>query len=105
LILGLLAMTNSPSVPSDSTDRILCYYANATNELQRVCIKNSSNGCFERIIFPGQRVFFEARPDALLEIHARTSANTTLLDQIPCHHLRVNERIRPFDRPDVVELL
>lgn len=49
--------------------RILCSYVNATNVLQIVRITNIPNWHFERVVFPGQRLLFEALPEAQLEIH------------------------------------
>jgi len=80
----------STSLPADWSDRILCYYQNATNQIQLARIANMPNWLYERIVFPGQRLLFEAMPDALLEIHACT-ANLTLLEKIPCLRLRVRE--------------
>ncbi|EKQ70216.1 protein of unknown function DUF1830 [Leptolyngbyaceae cyanobacterium JSC-12] len=105
--------TFSP-LPSDLSDRILCYYINTTNQIQRARITNIPNWLFERIIFPKQRLLFEAIPDALLEIHACSTLGETLLNQIPCLRLRVNEisllkpplapsGFEPVEQPNLVE--
>ena len=93
------------ALPSDGTDRFLCYYINATSQLQMARITHLSTGCFERVIFPGQRLLFEAPLDALLEIHSSKATNTSLLAQIPCQQLRVYEKLASSDRTDVVERL
>ncbi len=96
----------SSALPSDSPDRCLCYYVNATSQLQMVRISHPVTGRFERMIFPGQRLLFEASPDALLEIHAHRATSPSLLAQIPCQQLRVQENLAlTADRPDVVERL
>lgn len=79
------------SLPSSFSDRILCYYVNPTTHLQKARISNIPNWIFERVIFPQQRLLFEAIPDALLEIHTFSTLGETLLNQIPCLRLRVNE--------------
>ncbi len=98
-------MTPPSSVPADGVDRVLCYYVNATSQLQMARITNCSSGCFERLIFPGQRLLFEAPPNALLEIHSPEATSTSLLAQIPCQQLRVHEKLAFSDRTDVVQLL
>ncbi|MBW4580376.1 MAG: DUF1830 domain-containing protein [Tildeniella nuda ZEHNDER 1965/U140] len=82
----------STSLPGDVSKRILCYYENATSQVQTVRIANLPNGLFERVVFSKQRILFEALPDALLEI--RTSGSTSLLDQIPCLRLQVRDGSR-----------
>ena len=80
----------SSSLPADWSDRILCYYENSTNQVQLTRIINIPNWLYERTVFPGQRLLFEAMPDALLEVHACT-VPTTLLQAIPCLKLQVKE--------------
>ncbi|HEY9872917.1 MAG TPA: DUF1830 domain-containing protein, partial [Candidatus Obscuribacterales bacterium] len=45
----------------------------------------------ERVVFPGQRLVFEAVPDAHLEIHTGMMASAILSDTIPCDRLWINE--------------
>ncbi len=82
------------SLPNDWSDRILCYYENATSQVQLARIANIPNWLYERVVFPGQRLLFEALPDALLEVHVCTP-NMTLLECIPCPQLRVRETVQP----------
>ena len=79
----------STSLPDRWSQRILCYYENVTSQMQIARIANIPNGVFERVIFPRERLLFEALPEALLEV--RTSASVLLLDQIPCLSLQVRE--------------
>ncbi|MER3476141.1 MAG: hypothetical protein C4287_05765, partial [Leptolyngbya sp. ERB_1_2] len=46
------------------------------------------NRNFERVVFPGQRLLFEAPQNADLEIHTAI-ASITLSDVIPCETLKV----------------
>jgi Domain of unknown function (DUF1830) len=78
---------------SESNNQILCYYANITNQIQVVRIENIPNWYFERVMFPGERLMFEARPEAVLEIHTGAVAGAILSDKIPCYVLRVIEEI------------
>ncbi|MCZ0903227.1 DUF1830 domain-containing protein [Microcoleus sp. HI-ES] len=74
-------------------NQILCYYANVTNLVQVVRIGNIPNWYFERVLFPGQRLMFEAAAEAVLEIHTATVASAILSDKIPCYVLRVIEEV------------
>ena len=78
-------------IPSDSGDRLLCCYVNATNQIQIARITNVPNWYFERVVFPGQRLLFETLPDAHLEIHTGMMASAILSDTIACSSLRVPE--------------
>src|SRR6476620_9880900 len=68
-------------VPSDTDSKILCCYV----------IANIPNWYFERVVFPGQRLVFEAMPAAALEIHTGMMASAILSDTIPCDRLQINE--------------
>lgn len=78
-------------LPQDQESRILCCYVNATNQIQIARITNIDNWYFERVVFPGQRLVFEALPEALLEIHTTQVASAILSDTIPCDRLCVDE--------------
>lgn len=78
-------------LPSNSSGKILCCYVNATSQIQIARISNIPNWYFERVVFPGQRLVFEAVPAALLEIHTGMMASAILSDKIPCDRLQINE--------------
>jgi hypothetical protein len=82
-------------LPSDRSEPILCCYVNATSKMQIVRISNVQNWYFERVVFPGQRLMFEALPEAQLEIHTGMMASAILSDTIPCGRLAVD----PEDQP------
>ncbi|MEG4942466.1 DUF1830 domain-containing protein [Microcoleus sp. F4-D5] len=78
---------------SKCNNKILCYYANVTSLTQVVRIENIPNWYFERVMFPGQRLMFEAAAEAVLEIHTGAVASAILSDKIPCYVLRVIEEV------------
>lgn len=78
-------------LPSDSRERLLCCYVNATSHIQIARVTNIPNWYFERVVFPGQRLVFEAVAEALLEIHTGMMASAILSDTIPCDRLCVDE--------------
>lgn len=76
-------------LPSDSADRVLCCYVNATSKIQIARITDVPEWYFERVVFPGQRLLFEAVPHAHLEIHTGMMASSILSDTIPCDRLLI----------------
>ncbi|MBW4519805.1 MAG: DUF1830 domain-containing protein [Scytolyngbya sp. HA4215-MV1] len=83
-------------LPSDSSNRILCCYVNATSQIQIARITNIQSWYFERVVFPGQRLVFEALSEAQLEIHTGMMASAILSDKIPCDRLCIQEGISEF---------
>ena len=83
----------SSQLASKDNNQILCYYANATHLVQVVRIGNIPNWYMERVIFPGQRLMFEAPAEAVLEIHTGVVPSAILSDKIPCYVLRVIEEV------------
>lgn len=78
------------SLPSEQPDRIHCAYVNTTSQIQIARIVNVPNWYFERVVFPGQHLSFEAPPEAQLEIHTSTKVCAILSDKILCNRLRIN---------------
>jgi hypothetical protein len=89
---AIMAQILSP-LPTVHSGQILCGYVNATSQIQVVRITNIPNWYFERVIFPGQRLLFEALQSAHLEIHTGMMVSAILSDKIPCNCLRINEEI------------
>ncbi|EAW35690.1 DUF1830 domain-containing protein [Lyngbya sp. PCC 8106] len=78
-------------LPSNVSSQILCCYVNATSQIQIARISNIANWYFERVVFPGQRLLFEALSEALLEIHTGSMASAILSDRIPCARLQIDQ--------------
>ncbi|MEM9567153.1 MAG: DUF1830 domain-containing protein [Cyanobacteria bacterium P01_E01_bin.34] len=80
------------SLPLDyESRRLTCCYVNASSSIQVARISNVENWYFERVVFPGQRLMFEAVPQACLEIHTGMMASAFLTDTILCSSLAVDE--------------
>ncbi|MBR8834149.1 MAG: DUF1830 domain-containing protein [Stigonema ocellatum SAG 48.90 = DSM 106950] len=80
-------MINSSSIAS--CQPILCHYCNVTSQIQIARISNIPNWYFERVVFPGQHLLFEAVPKAQLEIHTGMMATAIVSDTILCQRLQV----------------
>lgn len=92
-------------LPSDDSKYLLCCYVNATSKIQVARITNIPNWYFERVVFPGQRLVFEALPEAQLEIHSGMMASAILSDRISCAQLALQEELNATLEisPDIAE--
>lgn len=90
-------------LPANQPEFLLCCYLNATSKIQIARITNIANWYFERVVFPGQRLMFEAPEAALLEIHSGMMASAILTDRVPCTDLAVREDA--WDEPEVLTLV
>lgn len=78
-------------LPEDKDKAVLCCYVNATSQIQVARITNIEDWYFERVVFPGQRLMFEALPSAILEIHTGMMASAILSDTILCDRLAISK--------------
>jgi Domain of unknown function (DUF1830) len=88
-----LSASDSKTVFEDVTTReasIVCCYENVTPKLQVVRITNIPNWYFEKVVFPKQRLLFEALPHASLEVYTGEIAQAILADHIPCDRLQIS---------------
>ena len=79
------------SVNSDPSVKILCWYINTNNKIQIARITSIPDWYFERTVFPGQRLLFEAPPQAELEVWMSTETGAIVCDRILCDRLQVDE--------------
>ena len=91
-------------VPQGGGDSLLCSYINATNQIQIARITNVPNWYFERVVFPGQRLVFEAISYGILEIHSGMMASAILSDRIPCTRLAIQDSQAPQNSPSTPSL-
>lgn len=73
---------------SHLSTKILCHYTNDTEQYQVIRISNIATWFFERVVFPGQTITFNAFNDALLEIHTGILSSAIISDIIPCDRLQ-----------------
>jgi hypothetical protein len=67
---------------------IPCSYRNETSTLQIVRISVPTMAYFERVIMPGQIIYFKALKDSALEIHNAKMASSMHIDTLPCEQLQ-----------------
>lgn len=85
-------------LPSNTDHRILCCYVNATSHIQIARISNITNWYFERVVFPGQRLVFEAVAEAMLEIHTGKMASAIISDTILCSRLQIDQDLPKLEK-------
>jgi hypothetical protein len=80
---------------TQQTSRMLCYYFNSTSKIQLVRIWNSKKYSgeysWEKIIFPQQRILFEAKPEEILEVHTKSEGKPLLESIFSCCNLKINQ--------------
>lgn len=93
----MATVITSFNVPgSHDLNLMLCYYSNTSHQIQLLTGKNIPNWSFDRVVFPGQRLLFEAPPQAYLDVQTMDDLGTQQIQQIPCSQLWVNEVGNPF---------
>ncbi len=87
-------MQTLDAIPLNQLDhRITCCYLNATSSIQIARITNIESWYFERVVFPGQRLIFDALAEAVLEIYSGNIASSILTDSIPCSSLAIQDAL------------
>ena len=86
------------SLPADCTNRILCCYSNNDRKIKVARITNISNWYFERVVFPGERLLFEAVPEAQLNIYVTNLSTVALVEVTMCARLAVETSQLQRDR-------
>jgi hypothetical protein len=75
------------SVTDQIVPPLLCCYTNSTPQIQVVRITDIPGWYFERVVFPSQRLIFEAPSGSHLEVHTGMMASSILSDTIACQEL------------------
>ena len=81
--------------PISNISTILCYYINSTRKMQLIRVASSQNLSLEKIVFPQQRILFEAIAEGQLEIYTSQAGKQKIAQVIPCQSLQVNQLQQP----------
>jgi hypothetical protein len=76
---------------NEAISLILCYYINNTMETQVIRVLSKSVCHFERIVFPQERILFEALSESFLDIYS-PFLNGQRLAKIECKMIQVSEK-------------
>ncbi|MGB3206685.1 MAG: DUF1830 domain-containing protein [Crinalium sp.] len=69
--------------------KLCCFYTNPSQQVQIIKITNIPALSWEKTIFPGQCIMFEAAADAKLEIHTNDCVTAIFADVITCQSICV----------------
>ena len=89
-ILSLLNSQLSHREIDPVSPPMLCYYINDTIDTQIIRVSSDSICHFERIVFPKERVLFEALSESWLEVHSPFLGGSRTT-QSECRLFQVNE--------------
>lgn len=78
-----MLLSNKPP----SFEMTLCCYVNQTDKVQIGRISNIPDWYFERVVFPGQHLLFEAPQSGELEIYTGSFSTALLSQRIKCASL------------------
>lgn len=70
--------------------KVSCSYQNLSNAWQIVKITELPDRCWEKVVLPGQKIFFKESIKAKLKVFSAENINTVLTDTIPCYKLIAN---------------
>jgi hypothetical protein len=85
----------SHPAPVQSASPVLCCYHNTSGQLQILRLARSAPQPLEKIVFPGERLLFNASPDLQIEVYSRSTSTvvgravTQVVDRLSCAALRV----------------
>ena len=79
------------STLTHQASKTLCYYFNSTNKIQLIRLWSGKKYSLEKIIFPLQRVLFEAKPEEILEVHTKHKGEQILESIFTCNSLKVKQ--------------
>ena len=71
-----------------ASERLLCSYSNQTERTQIIRVADLASW-YERVVFPGEWLLFEALPEAYLEVHSDEVPTAILTDKISCSQLGI----------------
>jgi hypothetical protein len=77
--------------PKRHKHKILCSYNNTTPHIQIIKITNVRDFYFEKVVFPNQRILFDALPEAQLEVFTSELMQAIVTDRILCQELAVQQ--------------
>ncbi|HHP7231994.1 MAG TPA: DUF1830 domain-containing protein [Xenococcaceae cyanobacterium] len=83
--------SNWQAITVKPMSQILCYYTNITRTIQQIRVINSQKLNLEKIVFPQQRIFFEAMPEGQLEVYTAQAGKSKCLQVFACQNLEVNQ--------------
>lgn len=79
----------APSQSANGSAECLCSYVNTTSCIQVIRIGKTGAYHFERVVFPGDRLLFQAKLNEHLEVLSPYLGQAIKIQKIPCCQLLV----------------
>ncbi len=79
----------TPSLEDKTQNLIPCCYVNGSSRSKIVRIPHDYNPYLEKVVLPGTKLYFQAQPQAFLEIHSNDIISAILEDRIACSYLQI----------------
>ena len=79
--------SNVKQLSKNIENKILCTYKNVSSSWQIIKITNFPNFVWEKTVFPGQEIVFEASLQAKLKVFSADNITAVLTDTISCQKL------------------
>ena len=70
----------------------LCYYSNSTHQMEVIRVINIPDFKFEKVVFPGQRILFEAVAEGQLAVYTSRGKNKIFAQLISCKDLKIEDQ-------------
>ena len=83
--------SNWQAATAEPVLNMVCHYTNSTRKMQLIRVIDSQNLYSEKIVFPQQRILFEAVPEGQLAIYTNQAGIPRCIQIIPCQNLQVNQ--------------
>ena len=75
------------SATTQPTAKTLCCYTNPTRKIQLIKVTNGKHQSLEKIIFPQQKILFEAIPEEQLAVYSEQQGEQMLVEIVSCQNL------------------
>lgn len=78
------------NITNELDGKTLCAYQNLSSSWQIIKITNLPNYYWEKSVLPGQKIIFITSIKAILKVFSTKNITAILIDNIPCHQLKIN---------------
>lgn len=78
------------NITHELEEKNLCAYQNLSSHWQIIKITNLPNYYWEKAVLPGQKIIVITSIKAILKVFSAENITAVLIDNIPCHQLKIN---------------
>lgn len=78
------------NITHELEEKNLCAYQKLSSHWQIIKITNLPNYYWEKAVLPGQKIIVITSIKAILKVFSAENITAVLIDNIPCHQLKIN---------------